>query len=117
STESKPSIRDWEVRLRRATRRIGRRQLAEVDIVNVLRDGPSSRTHERPSRIVHDINSVDTDLEFLVLRQSNTFHKIHIEVRVSRSLNPRSTQIADSTGSRIRQDNIPVGVDQGLVAE
>ena len=112
--ESKSSVRYRIVRLISAGR-IGSRQFPEVGIIDI--QNSKCWGHKCPPRIVHHINAIDANLEFLPFGDADTFDQIHVETCVGRTFDPLASKRADGTGRRIREDNVAVGISESPVAE
>src|SRR5688572_14466507 len=90
--ESEPAAGDCVVGLVRS-RRIGGGESAKVNVVNVR-----AAVYKVPPRVVHDAECVNSKFEFLPFRDSDTFHKVYIEVCVSRGLDPLAAEGAHGSG-------------------
>ena len=112
--ESKSSVRYRIVRLISAGR-IGSRQFPEVGIIDI--QNPWRRGHKRPPRIVHHVNAIDSNLEFLPFGNADTFHEIHVKIGMRGPLDPLATKRADCAGRRIRKDDVAVRIGESSVAE
>src|SRR6267143_245820 len=114
SIECKPSICDRKICLRYATGRIGGCESPEVGVVDILNH---SAGYKSPTRIVHHIQRIDADFELFLFGNPDARDEVHVESGMRRSFEPGAAETADRSRRCIRQNDIAVSIDKGLVAE
>ncbi len=117
--EGESSVGDRKICLGRSTGRIGSCEFSEVEAVDVHGSHVGSRwpCYKRPPRIVHHIDHIHADFKFLLFGNPDALDEIHVETGVCGSFNPGSAETSDRSRSRIRKNDIAVGIGKGLVAE